>query len=70
MFPAMKRCSVFAHVDPDMYGDIDKLLSAAFDREVKCLDPALKRFSGEGKTGGLQPVGSVVAALGAAERIM
>ncbi len=66
----MKRCAVFAHVDPDMDGDIDKLLSAAFDREVKCLDPALKRFSGEGKTGGLQPVGSVVAALGAAERIM
>ena len=69
-FPAMKRCAVFAHVDPDMDGDIDKLLSAAFDREIKCLDPALKRFSGEGKTGGLQPVGSVVAALGAAERMM
>ena len=69
-FPAMKRCAIFAHVDPDMDGDIDKLLSAAFDREVKCLDPALKRFSGEGKTGGLQPVGSVVAALGAAERMM
>jgi type IV pilus assembly protein PilM len=70
MFPAMKRCDIFAHVDPDMDGDIDKLLFAAFEREVKCLDPSLKRFSGEGKTGGLQPVGSVVAALGAAERIM
>ena len=69
-FPAMKRCAVFAHVDPEMDGDIDKLLSAAFEREVKCLEPALKRFSGEGKTGGLQSVGSVVAALGAAERIM
>ncbi|MDH3454856.1 MAG: hypothetical protein OEL80_06880 [Desulfuromonadales bacterium] len=69
-FPAMKRCAVLAHVDPDMEGDIDKLLSAAFEREVKCLDPALKRFSGSGKTGGLQPVGSVVAALGAAERMM
>jgi type IV pilus assembly protein PilM len=69
-FPAMKRCAVFAHVDPEMEGDIDKLLFAAFEREVKCLDPALKRFSGSIKTGGLQPVGSVVAALGAAERMM
>jgi type IV pilus assembly protein PilM len=69
-FPAMKRCAVFAHVDPDMDNDIDKLLAAAFEREVKCLDPSLKRFSGAGKTGGLQPVGSVLAALGAAERIM
>ena len=68
--PAMKRCAVFAHVDPDMDNDLDKLLAAAFEREVKCLDPSLKRFSGAGKTGGLQPVGSVIAALGAAERIM
>jgi len=30
----------------------------------------LKRFSGGAKTGGLQPVGSVIAALGAAERMM
>lgn len=69
-FPAMRRCVVLAHVDPDMEDDIDKLLAASFEREVKCLDPALKRFSGAGKTGGLQPVGSVVAALGAAERMM
>jgi len=69
-FPAMKRCAIFAHVDPDMDGDIDKLLSTAFEREVKCLDSGLKRFSGDGKTGGLQPVGSVIAALGAAERMM
>lgn len=69
-FPAMKRCAIFAHVDPDMDGDFDTLLSAAFGREVKCLDAGLKRFSGEGKTGGLKPVGSVIAALGAAERMM
>jgi len=69
-FPVMKRCAVLAHVDPEMEGDIDKLLSAAFEREVKCLDPGLKHFSGVGKTGGLQPVGSVIAALGAAERMM
>ncbi len=69
-FPAMKRCAIFAHVDPDLDGEFDKLLSSAFERDVKCLDPGLKRFSGEGKTGGLQPVGSVIAALGAAERIM
>ena len=69
-FPTMKRCAVFAHVDPDMEGDTDKLLLAAFEREVKCLDPGLKRFSGPGKSGGLLPVGSVLAALGAAERMM
>jgi len=69
-FPSMKRCAVFAHVDPVLSAEIDKLLSSAFEREVKCLDPALKRFSGEGRTGGLQPVGSIVAALGAAERMM
>lgn len=69
-FPAMKRCAVFAHVDPDLEGDVEKLLSSAFERDVKCLDPSLRRFSGEGKNGGLKPVGSVVAALGAAERLM
>lgn len=69
-FPAMKRCAVFAHVDPDLEGEVDNLLSVAFGREVKCLDPAVSRFSGGGKTGGLLPVGSVVAALGAAERMM
>ncbi len=69
-FPAMKRCAIFAHVDPGLVDDVDKLLVAAFEREVKCLDPSLRRFSGEGKTGGLEPVGSVIAALGAAERMM
>jgi type IV pilus assembly protein PilM len=69
-FPSMKRCAVFAHVDPALRAEIDQLLSSAFERDVKCLDPGLKRFSGEGRTGGLQPVGAVVAALGAAERMM
>lgn len=69
-FPVMKRCVVFAHVDPEMEGDINNLLTAAFGREVKCLDPALKRFSSNGKDGGLEPVGPVLAALGAAERMM
>jgi hypothetical protein len=66
----MKRCAIFAHVDPDMDGDTSTLLSTAFERDVKSLDSGLKHFSGEGKTGGLQPVGSVIAALGAAERMM
>lgn len=69
-FPAMKRCAVFAHVDPEIFDDVDKLLSSAFERDVKCLDPLLRRFGGEGRTGGLKPVGSVIAALGAAERLM
>lgn len=69
-FPAMKRCTVFAHVDPGLGDEITVLLASAFEREVKILDPALTRFSGGNKTGGLQPVGPVVAALGAAERMM
>lgn len=70
-YPSMRRCPVFAHIDPGLIGeDINDLLSAAFEREVKWLDPALRRFSGEGKTGGLQPTGSVIAALGAAEQMM
>ena len=70
-YPSMRRCPVFAHIDPGLIGnDFDNLLSAAFERDVKWLDPALRRFSGEGKTGGLQPTGSVIAALGAAEHMM
>ena len=69
-FPAMKRCPVFAHVDPGLGDDTQSLLTSAFEREVKCLDPALTRFAGGNKTGGLQPIGPVVAALGAAERMM
>ena len=70
-YPSMRRCPVFAHIDPGLIGeDINNLLSAAFERDVKWLDPALRRFSGEGKTGGLQPTGSVIAALGAAEHMM
>jgi hypothetical protein len=66
----MQRCIVLAHVDPEMEADMDILLTAAFEREIKYLDPSLKRFSDAGKTAGLQPVGPVVAALGAAERMM
>lgn len=69
-FPATRRCAVFAHVDTGLDEGIHDMLSAAFEREVVFLDPALKRFAGEGKTGGLQPTGSVIAALGAAERLM
>ena len=69
-FPATKRCVVFAHVDTGLDEAMRELLSSAFEREIVFLDPALKRFAGEGKTGGLQPTGAVVAALGAAERLM
>ncbi len=69
-FPATRRCKVFAHVDPELQAAMQEVLPAAFEREVKLLDPSLKRFSGEGKTGGLQPTGAVAAALGAAERLM
>jgi type IV pilus assembly protein PilM len=68
--PAMKRCAVFAHIDPHLDDEICSLLSSAFERDVKRLDPGLSRFSGHTKTGGLEPTGAVVAALGAAERMI
>lgn len=65
-----RRCNVFAHLDPDRDAAIREVLQAVFEREVRYLDPALKRFSGAAQQGGMSPTGSVVAALGAAERLM
>ena len=65
-----KRCSVFAHLDPDRDPAVREVLQSVFEREVRYLDPALKRFSGSAQQGGMAPTGSVVAALGAAERLM
>lgn len=68
-YPIMKRCAVYAHVDPSLAQAMDGLLPAAFEREVKVLDPNLKRFGGE-SLGGWRATGTLLAALGAAERLM
>ena len=69
-FPATKRCKVFAHLDPGLDENMRELLAASFERELIYLDPALKRFAGEKKTGGLEATGSVIGSLGAAEALM
>jgi type IV pilus assembly protein PilM len=67
--PALQRCPVFAHLDPELGIALREVLSAALEREVRILDPQLKRFAG-GVAIGLPAGGAVLAALGAAERLM
>jgi len=67
--PAMQRCPVFAHLDPDVGAEVNAVLQSTLEREVRLLDPQLKRFAG-GAVIGLPPSGAVLAALGAAERLM
>jgi type IV pilus assembly protein PilM len=67
--PAMQRCPVFAHLDPEAGTEVRDVLRSTCEREVRYLDPQLKRFAG-GAVIGLPPNGAVLAALGAAERLM
>ena len=67
--PALQRCPVFAHLDPELGTSLREVLAAALEREVRVLDPQLKRFAG-GATIGFPAGGAVLAALGAAERLM
>lgn len=67
--PAMQRCPVFAHLDPETGAEVREVLQSALEREVRPLDPQLKRFAG-GAVIGLPPSGAVLAALGAAERLI
>ena len=67
--PAMQRCPVFAHLDPELIPEVHVVLQSTLEREVRLLDPQLKRFAG-GAVIGLPPSGAVLAALGAAERLM
>ncbi len=67
--PGMQRCPVFAHIDPNLGGETPAVLQGILEREVRLLDPQLKRFAG-GAAIGLPPSGAVLAALGAAERLM
>jgi len=67
--PAMQRCPVFAHLDPELATSLGEVLTTTLEREVRILDPQLKRFAG-GATVRLPAGGTVLAALGAAERLM
>jgi len=67
--PGIQRCPVFAHLDPGLGTEVREVLQSTFEREVCYLDPQLKRFAG-GAVIGLPPSGAVLAALGAAERLM
>lgn len=67
--PAIQRCAVFAHLDPELGAPLRDLLATVTEREVRILDSQLKRLAG-GASIGLAPNGAVLAALGAAERLM
>jgi type IV pilus assembly protein PilM len=67
--PALPRCPVFAHVDPGLPATLRDVLESTLEREVRVLDPQLKRFAGEAAIG-LPATGAVLAAISAAERLM
>ena len=67
--PAMQRCPAFAHLDPELAGSLREVLATTLEREVRVLDPQLKRFAGTAAVG-LPAGGAVLSALGAAERLM
>lgn len=67
--PSLVRCPVFAHLDPGLGEGVGDVLAAITEREVRVLEPHLKRFAGVVPSG-LAPAGSLLAALGAAERLI
>jgi type IV pilus assembly protein PilM len=66
---SLQRCPVFVHLDPDLDMPICDVLTATTEREVRILDPQLKRFAGVASLN-LSPAGTTLAALGAAERLI
>jgi type IV pilus assembly protein PilM len=67
--PAMQRCPVFTHLDPGLPAELREVLESTLEREVRVLDPQLKRFAG-GASLGLPANGAVLAAISAAEQLM
>lgn len=67
--PAMQRCPVFTHLDPGLPVELREVLESTLEREVRVLDPQLKRFAG-GASLGLPASGAVLAAISAAEQLM
>lgn len=68
-YPAMQRCPVFAHLDPDLPAALREVLASTLEREVRVLDSQFKRFAGGGPIG-LPANGAVLAAISAAEQLM
>ena len=68
-YPALQRCPVFAHIDPALPATLRDVLSSTLEREVRVLDPQLKRFA-SGAPVGLPANGPVLAAISAAEQLM
>jgi type IV pilus assembly protein PilM len=69
-FPAILRCAVYVHLDTDLDDEMQALLSASFEREVKILDPQFKRLLGVETSNNLPPGGALAAATAAAESLM
>lgn len=67
--PAMQRCPVFTHLDPDLPASLREVLASTLEREVRVLDSQFKRFAGGGPIG-LPANGAVLAAISAAEHLM
>jgi type IV pilus assembly protein PilM len=67
--PGTQRCPVFAHLDPDLPESLREVLISTLEREVRVLDPQLKRFAG-GASLDLPANGAVLAAISAAEQLM
>ncbi len=67
--PSILRCPVFAHLDPDLPGSLREVLTSTLEREVRILDPQLKRYAGVAPLG-LPANGAVLAAISAAEQLM
>lgn len=67
--PAMQRCPVFAHIDPELPASLREVLGSTLERDIRVLDPQLKRLAGEAAVS-LPANGAVLAAVSAAERLM
>ena len=67
--PAIMRCAVYVHLDSGLDDETGALLSAAFEREVKILDPQFRRLS-RTETTVSPPTGAMAAAIAVAERLI
>lgn len=69
-FPSITRCAVYAHLDSGLDDEIQSLLTASFEREIKVLEPQFKQLSTADAAISLPPGGALVAAIAAAESLM
>lgn len=69
-FPGVGRCVVYAHLDAGLDDEIQSLLAASFEREVKILDPQFQKLAGTLAVNTLPSGGALAAAMAAAESLM